>query len=192
MGGQEVRFWADNWVPGIPEGHPTPPLYTEINKECKVVEVIDPISREWNTDFLSNLVLKDEQVAISHIHVGPVRRPNKLVWPFERNDSFSVKFGYRWCYNCHPTVNIDRPSFSQNMNPRVWDWVWSCKAPPKLGNFLWRAFFDACATKFNLYRRRCAISPLCPICAEHHETVEHILLLCPWASRVWKDGPLSL
>lgn len=76
--------------------------------------------------------------------------------------------------------------------PWVWDWVWSCKAPPKLRNFLWSALHDACTTKLHLYRRRCAISPLCPICAKRDETMEHILLLCPWASRVWKKGHLHL
>lgn len=59
-------------------------------------------------------------------------------------------------------------------------------------NFLWRAFRDACVTKFNLFRRRCASSPLCPICAEGEKTMEHILLFCPWTSRVWNGGPLSL
>lgn len=124
--------------------------------------------------------------------MGPATGLDKLVWPFKRNGSFLVKSGYRWCYNRHLTVNLNRNSSSQSIDPWVWDWVWSCKALPNLRNFLWRAFHDACATKLNLYRRRCAISPLCPICAKRDETVEHILMLCPWASRVWKEGRLHL
>ncbi|KAM1018939.1 hypothetical protein ACFX13_041104 [Malus domestica] len=51
-------------------------------------------------------------------------------------------------------------------------------------NFLLRAFRDACATKSNLFWRRCATSPLCPIYNESKETMEHILLLCTWVSKV--------
>ncbi|KAM1017221.1 hypothetical protein ACFX13_047544 [Malus domestica] len=59
-------------------------------------------------------------------------------------------------------------------------------------NFMWRALRDACANKFNLFRRRCVASPLCPICAENEETMEHIILLCPWVTNVWKDGWLRI
>ncbi|KAM1661741.1 hypothetical protein ACFX2K_004577 [Malus domestica] len=133
-----------------------------ISNESKVAEFIDPVSRVWNIDLLSHFVSKAERVAISHIHVGPLLRPDKIVWPFERNGSYTVKFGY------------------------------SCKASPKMRNFIWRALCDACATKFNLFRRRCALSPICPICAEGDDTVEHILLICPWTTRVWNIDLLSL
>ncbi|KAM2016447.1 hypothetical protein ACFX16_046859 [Malus domestica] len=59
-------------------------------------------------------------------------------------------------------------------------------------NFMWRALRDACANKFNMFRRRCAASPLCPIYAENEETMEHIILLCPWVTNVWKDGSLRI
>ncbi|KAM1772030.1 hypothetical protein ACFX11_046776 [Malus domestica] len=59
-------------------------------------------------------------------------------------------------------------------------------------NFMWRALRDACANKFNMFRRRCAASPLCLIYAENEETMEHIILLCPWVTNVWKDGSLRI
>ncbi|KAM2242202.1 hypothetical protein ACFX1S_009188 [Malus domestica] len=164
--------------PGHPRGHPTPHLHMDIHRESRVVEFIDPESKEWNSDFLSNFVSEDERVAISHIHVGPVWSPDKFIWLFERTGAFSVKSVYRWSYDRHHSVNTSHHSSSQSLNPRVWDWVWSYDVPPKMRNFLWRAIRDACATNFNLYQHRCATSPLCPICAEGDETVEHILLLC--------------
>ncbi|KAB2608850.1 CMP-sialic acid transporter 1-like [Pyrus ussuriensis x Pyrus communis] len=74
-------------------------------RECKVAEFIDPVSREWNIDLLSNLVSEEEWVAISHIHVRPATGLDKLVWPFKRNGSFVVKSGYR-CLAC----GVHRPS----------------------------------------------------------------------------------
>ncbi|KAM2698195.1 hypothetical protein EV1_037234 [Malus domestica] len=87
----EVRFWQDNWIPGITGGHPTPLNPSVINRECKVAEFIDPSSRTWNLDLLSNFILDSESDTISKIYVGPLLSPDKLVWPYERNGSFSVK-----------------------------------------------------------------------------------------------------
>lgn len=149
----------DNWVLGILAGHPTPPMLVDVNRECKVVEFIDLVSREWSLDPLSNFVLEFERGAISQIHVGPLMKPDKLVWPFEMNGSYSVKYGDRWCHNRLPLMNHDRSSSSHNIDSQVWAWIWNCNAPQKMRNFLWRAFRNGCATKFNLFRRRCALSP---------------------------------
>lgn len=35
------------------------------------------------------------------------------------------------------------------------------------------------------------LSSLCPICEEHPETVEHMLLLCTWNHGVWFGGALN-
>lgn len=56
----------DNWVPGIPAGHHTPPLHMDISRESKVAEFIDPVSRLWNMDLLSHFVPEAKLVAISH------------------------------------------------------------------------------------------------------------------------------
>ncbi|KAM1348888.1 hypothetical protein PS2_003064 [Malus domestica] len=128
---QKVQFWTNNWVPSIPARHLTPPFHTEISSESKVAEFIDLVLRVWNIDLLSHFVPKVERVTISHIQVGPLLRPDKLVWHFERNGSYSVKSVYKWCHNQLPIVNHDRPPSSHNIDSRVWAWVWSCKAPPK-------------------------------------------------------------
>ncbi|KAM1369940.1 hypothetical protein ACFX15_039729 [Malus domestica] len=65
-----VRFWEDNWVPGISGVHLIPLNHSAINKESKVANFIDPILRAWNLDFLSNLILETERDIISRIYVG--------------------------------------------------------------------------------------------------------------------------
>ncbi|KAM1140312.1 hypothetical protein ACFX19_041094 [Malus domestica] len=65
-----VRFWEDNWVPGISGAHLTPLNHSAINKEGKVADFIDQILRAWNLDFLSNLILEMERDTISRIYVG--------------------------------------------------------------------------------------------------------------------------
>ncbi|XP_062005668.1 uncharacterized protein LOC133722821 [Rosa rugosa] len=41
----------------------------------------------------------------------------------------------------------------------------------------------------NLHKRKVLHNPLCSICGEYPETIEHCLLLCPWTSAVWFGGP---
>ncbi|CAN6707714.1 unnamed protein product [Malus baccata var. baccata] len=50
----------------------------------------------------------------------------------------------------------------------------------------------AIATMANLYQRRSSPSPLCPICKAHDESVDHMLLKCPWVEGVWFEGMLSI
>ncbi|KAM2008173.1 hypothetical protein ACFX16_003097 [Malus domestica] len=117
--GQKVQFWTNNWVPSIPARHLTLPFHTEISSESKVAEFIDLVLRVWNIDLLSHFVPEAERVTISHIQVGSLLRPDKLVWHFERNGSYSVKSVYKWCHNQLPTVNHDRPPSSHSIDSRV-------------------------------------------------------------------------
>ncbi|KAM1981033.1 hypothetical protein ACFX15_037578 [Malus domestica] len=81
MGGMKVWFWQDNWIPGITGGggHPTPFNPSVINRKCKVAEFIDPSSRTWNLDLLSNFISDSESDTISKIYVGPLLSLDKLV-----------------------------------------------------------------------------------------------------------------
>ncbi|XP_008240491.1 PREDICTED: uncharacterized protein LOC103338992 [Prunus mume] len=42
-----------------------------------------------------------------------------------------------------------------------------------------------------LHKRKIAQTPLCPICQAHEESIEHLLLFCPWVKLIWFGGPLN-
>ncbi|BFG21271.1 hypothetical protein CerSpe_075460 [Prunus speciosa] len=75
--------------------------------------------------------------------------------------------------------------------PKLWKLLWKIQAPPKIKNFMWRALRNCLATSENLFKRKIGRSPLCQICSTHPESVEHILLLCPWVQGVWFGGNLN-
>lgn len=75
-----------------------------------------------------------------------------------------------------------------------WDWklLWRCFCPPKVLLFLWRGCSGALATNEACFKRRCNVNPICPICGLEEETIEHALLLCDYAAKVWFGSPLSI
>lgn len=77
-------------------------------------------------------------------------------------------------------------------SPLIWKIIWSMNTIPKIRNFFWRAITNATSTLHNLFRRKLASSPLCPFCNSFEESMEHILLLCPWVELVWFGCPLGL
>lgn len=62
---------------------------------------------------------------------------------------------------------------------------------PKIKNFLWRAISNALATKWNLWKRHLTRDPICSLCGNFEETIEHVLLLCPWTQGVWFGSHLG-
>ncbi|CAL2247331.1 unnamed protein product [Prunus armeniaca] len=78
------------------------------------------------------------------------------------------------------------------IDPKVWKLVWSWEAPQKIRHFLWKALRNCLATKENMFKRKISSSPICPICCNEIETVEHMLLLCTWVVPIWFGGQLNL
>ncbi|KAM1355242.1 hypothetical protein ACFX13_030239 [Malus domestica] len=121
--GCKVRFWVDNWVPGI---------LAAVSQVAHVVEFIDPVSQGWNLDQVSNLIPMKERNAIINIYTGVLQRPDKLMWHSVKNGDYSVKSRYLWLHNFHPSLRSGCPFTSWITDPLVWDWIWRCKAPLKI------------------------------------------------------------
>ncbi|KAB2610459.1 hypothetical protein D8674_018491 [Pyrus ussuriensis x Pyrus communis] len=118
-------------------------------------------------------------------------REDRIVWPATRNEVYSVRSGYHWKHACLRLL-ISRASSSSSIIPnQVWRCIWKLMTPPKIRNFMWRALSRALATMEDLFKRRCSPSPCCPICFVQDESVEHMLLLCPWVEPIWFCGPLN-
>ncbi|KAF7807956.1 reverse transcriptase [Senna tora] len=90
-----------------------------------------------------------------------------------------------------PVRSLD-PSCSFVTPPTLWKAICSVNAVPKVRNFLLRSCTNSIPTCEALFKRKCALSPLCHICGKEVETIEHALLLCRWVREVWFGGPLSI
>ena len=79
-------------------------------------------------------------------------------------------------------------------NPLGFDWikhVWKLDAPGKIQHFIWRALNSALPAAELLIRRGVEVAPACKVCGML-ETVEHVLMHCPFAQRTWELAPIFL
>lgn len=62
----------------------------------------------------------------------------------------------------------------------------------KLQFFAWRVLLDTLPTRAQLARWDSSISPLCLICRVGDETINHLLIRCPFARSLWAFFPDSI
>ncbi|GJR85946.1 reverse transcriptase [Tanacetum coccineum] len=87
----------------------------------------------------------------------------------------------------------DKLEEESTTNPSYFFWkkLWKIRAQPKVKLFRWKVITNSAATMENLFNRICSPSPLCVICNEHVESIEHLLFECAWTRPVWFGSPLS-
>ncbi|OMO59674.1 hypothetical protein COLO4_34121 [Corchorus olitorius] len=110
---------------------------------------------------------------------------DKLIWPKEKNGVYTVKSGYHTKKNSSPLRPQISASSSHMIDNKVWSFIWNIKTPPRVKHFLWRASSKAIATRPALKQRKIAQEATCPICHDMDESMEHLILQCPWVETVW-------
>lgn len=51
--------------------------------------------------------------------------------------------------------------------------------------FVWKVCQNALPVLANMAKKRLSKTHICPICLKETETIEHLLLLCPWTEPIW-------
>ena len=191
IGGEEVRIWVDMWLPSLPLGHPTARGEVAGTRSTKVSSLICQNSKTWDIDFLQPFLTAEECTTIKEIPIGNPQRNDRLIWAANRNRCYSIKSGYYWMQLNSLAARDHRLPAVRSVPEKLWKVLWRVKVPPKVRHFLWSTIHNAIASMAMLFRRRLSPSPICPICLCQEETIEHLLLLCPWVETVWFGGALS-
>lgn len=175
--GSKIRFWSDSWV-HFTKDYRIHSARPPDNGVEYVHEVIDPRSRSWKEGDIRAMVSKDEADQILSIPMSHFGKGDCLVWHPNSNGIYSVKSGYHIALADWNASFPPKASSSFKPPTRLWKFIWNMRIPPNLKHFWWQACSNFLATKENLHKRKCNPSPMCPICCQEIESVEHLLFRC--------------
>ncbi|KAL7245772.1 hypothetical protein ACSBR2_000999 [Camellia fascicularis] len=150
--GQSINFWEDRWIPSSPNFKPVN-LKPDGCQVQWVGDVINSTHAVWDRDKLLGTVNQEDVNNISVIPISSEGQADTLIWHYTNKGNYEVKSGYQVA---RQELSKARPSVaSSSVQPpkSFWKFIWSLKVPPK----------NPLATKENLFRRKCAPSPNCPV-----------------------------
>lgn len=179
---RKIKVWGDKWISGL-EGfclHYEKPSNSNVELVCDLIR-----DGRWDSDWLKLCFSADEVKAVEAIPVSLAGTDDKLFWSFYRDVAYTVKSVYYSARVGQAGRVSSGACFSYHCPKVLWKAVWSDVFPPKVQHFLWRACSGALATGGNPFKRRCCLNPSCPVCDSEEESVEHLLLTCDWAQKVW-------
>jgi len=110
--------------------------------------------------------------ALKARRIIPSRKEDEIFWTGSKSGHYKVKFGY---VLQNPQVKSDWPSFL----------CWSKWTLPKAGAFAWIAIHKRILTSDRLKSLGITSPSRCVLCGKAEETIDHLLLTCPFASNCW-------
>jgi hypothetical protein len=134
-----------------------------------------PASSSWlpSTDHWVVPITNKVEIPIRKLPLGALRR-------FWHLDHASLVM-----HRPHPPAVV--PAHSR-LRPYFWRLFWSLPLPAKAFTPWWRLLHDRIGYRARLFRWDAAlyVSPLCGLCGEV-ETLNHMIVYCPWKAIFWSD-----
>lgn len=113
-----------------------------------------------------------------------------LYWPLHKSGTFSVKSGY-YATHVHSDTDLLLGSFN-GLSFLFLTQMWELDLLPRCKVFLWKLCTNSLALCKNLVSRGIPVSPLCPLCQNEEETLQHLFRRCHVTKRFWLVGDLGI
>ncbi|XP_026397067.1 uncharacterized protein LOC113291789 [Papaver somniferum] len=177
--GTKVKIWLDNWVIGL--DHPPLPAEGLINtiSYIYISDLFIHGTRDWNVHLVYYLFSPESAESILAITILDIGTDN-LIWMPDRKGQFSVKSACN-VISSHSNANTG----AQVVPSQVWKALWKVKLPHKIKLFAWKCIRDIIPTRDKLSKYKPNIELHCSLCNHPNESVNHMLLECPYARSVW-------
>lgn len=180
--GDDTLVWADPWLPSRPT---RPPILcgSSFNPSLRIVELLDPVSKDWNFELLNTLVIPSDVPLILSLKPTRTSRTLKYVWNLTKPGIYSVKSGYELAMataETSPPDQVLKPS-TTCLQARVW----KLKTTMKIKHFIWQALSNCVPVCSAHSDRHCGNDRSCPRCGADEETSNHLLFECPPSVQAW-------
>uniref|UniRef100_A0A2N9G1C3 Reverse transcriptase domain-containing protein n=1 Tax=Fagus sylvatica TaxID=28930 RepID=A0A2N9G1C3_FAGSY len=178
--GTHIRFWKDLWCGESTLQEVFPDLYRIARDKDALISAHLQVHNDqihWSLDFVR--AAQDwefESIAsfLDLLYSTKVRGIGEdvMLWLHSLQNGFTVHSF------CHVLVRIGGCSFP-------WKSIWQSKVPPRVSFFIWVAALGKILTAENLRKRHIILLSWCCLCKVDGETVDHLLLHCPFSREVW-------
>ena len=172
--GNSIRVWTDPWLPSDFLLFVSSPVAQDF-EEDKVVNLIDPVSKQWYTATIQSIFSPRDIELIQSIPLRSFPMNDKLVWPHTPSRMYTVKSGYRFLCRAQ---SFDENDY-QHVETSLWKKVWGLQVLPKVRNLVWTAIKDSVPSKVNLKRRMILADDVCDHCKGSPGDTVHALWSCP-------------
>ena len=105
-------------------------------------------------------------------NLPPIENGDCMRWKLTKNENFDIRSFYNKLRGLVPIIF-------------PWKSVWKVKAPWRVSFFVWTAVWDKIFTSDNLRGRGMDFVDWCIMCCCNSETVDHLLMHCGKAYRLW-------
>lgn len=176
--GQKTHFWEDVWLGDVSLRTLFPSLYRVSNQQHSSVKEIlgvsyGSLSFRRNLNHQDDAFLRQLKEMMKGVELND--SPDSVVWPHEKNKTFSAKSMYR-LMKFGGVVDRDMKE------------IWGCKVPLKVKHFLFLAGRDRIPCADLLVKRNWkgggGGDKFCKLCLDI-ESTNHVLFNCPLAKFVW-------
>lgn len=181
--GESVNVWRDPWLLETSHRRISTQVYPGL-EETKVCNLMTSDRREWDIDIRRDLFNNEDIQHILKIPLSITRGEDTWLWLDDTKGTYTVKSAYR-----RVCQEYARDQLTGDID---WLKMWSLAVAPKVKNFLWRAMRSCIPTLLNLRQKKIEVYPICPICHDSLESVEHVLVTCMFAKRCWELVDLNV
>lgn len=169
--GKQCRFWTDPWLEGCSISEIVPALTALVPRRRRRTKLVCEAIRDraWISDIHGALgvVTMVEYVDVWRMiqRITLSNDPDQIFWRWTANGIYSASS----CYLALFTGSVVAP---------FWRLIWKSWAPQNTKFFLWLASMDRCWTAERRARHGLPHDPLCVLCSQETETINHILAGC--------------
>ena len=180
--GDRVKLWTDHWCGDSPLQLIFPSVYgITSNKEASVASSLERLEieerRSWDVHFIRRpndweMGVVDEFLRTLDSNLPPSENEHRMLWKLTKIVDFDIRSFYNKLRSPLPIIY-------------PWKGVWKVKVPRRVSFFVRTAVWDRILTGDNLRGRMMDFVDWCIMCRCNGKTVDHLLLHCGKANRLW-------
>ena len=177
--GQRALFWTDRWIQGQSIEDLAPCLFNAVTTRARQSRTVAQGLHEdrWTQDISGALTV---QVLLDYLRIWDltrevhldIDRSDRVCWMWTPDKVFTTASAYRSFFMAqHPIKGAKI--------------LHKTRAPGKCKFFMWLALHDRCWTADRRKRHGLQSDDTCVLCSQLPETIDHLLVGCPFSRENW-------